>query len=606
MSGVIATIPKYQFSSAAGAPLVDGTLETYIAGGSTPTPTYQDEALSIANPTTITLDSRGECVLWLDPTIVYKFVLKNALGVTQWTLDDISRGDQTFTQAGTGAVVRTAQDKMRETLSVMDFGAVGDGVTDDTAAIQAAIDAVGSLASGGTVFFPDGSYKITATLTVPEDNVSLLGSSQYSAKIVRAAAFGTSLYVGTGLAAPVSNFSVSRLQFVDEGTNNQSGVQIMFEIVTVVTVADVFISGGTSGIVCKAIANADFRNVYMTMINASGSSTDNFGIQFTNTDIASPAFAISSNVYMTGVYVYGGDFGGTFSNLDDCLRVDCVDGLWVSGCYFRGSENAGVHLLRNSASYLLVNVFMTNNMLDIVHSWGILVDGSQECAQLVLDNIIHGNGAVGVDGIKITGPVDEVTIRGQVYQWGGNGITIGATGVAMTRITIDVLSTENTGYGLELVADAAMDKVVARGNFTGNTAGAVLDGTADTMTKDLHGCLGYTDLRSYTPTIASGGAGSITATATGKYRHLGGGFWFLEVRITNVSADTGTSYVTFTLPPIGTPTETVALSAADDAANMACVAKVTAASSLGALLKYDGTYPSAVGRVFTMSGIIKV
>jgi Pectate lyase superfamily protein len=61
---------------------------------------------------------------------------------------------------------RTVQEKLRESVSVKDFGAVGDGVTDDTAAIQAAINAV-ITPSGGTLYFPSGTYKITAKLLIP-------------------------------------------------------------------------------------------------------------------------------------------------------------------------------------------------------------------------------------------------------------------------------------------------------------------------------------------------------------------------------------------------------------------------------------------------------
>lgn len=64
-----------------------------------------------------------------------------------------------YTPAGTGAVATTVQSKLRETVSVKDFGAVGNGVSDDTAAIQAAIS------TNKSVYIPAGDYKVTATLT---------------------------------------------------------------------------------------------------------------------------------------------------------------------------------------------------------------------------------------------------------------------------------------------------------------------------------------------------------------------------------------------------------------------------------------------------------
>jgi hypothetical protein len=71
--------------------------------------------------------------------------------------------DSSFVQAGDDAVTRTLQDKAREFFSVKDFGAIGDGVANDTDAIQAALDQN----SGGSVFLPAGTYLISDTLYIP-------------------------------------------------------------------------------------------------------------------------------------------------------------------------------------------------------------------------------------------------------------------------------------------------------------------------------------------------------------------------------------------------------------------------------------------------------
>jgi len=71
-----------------------------------------------------------------------------------------------FTQSGTGAVTRTIDSKLEDIFNVKDFGAKGDNSTDDTAAIQACINAA-EAAYRGVVLFPRGLYRISASLQLP-------------------------------------------------------------------------------------------------------------------------------------------------------------------------------------------------------------------------------------------------------------------------------------------------------------------------------------------------------------------------------------------------------------------------------------------------------
>lgn len=99
-----------------------------------------------------------------------------------------------YLPAGTGAVAATVQSKLRESVSVKDFGAVGDGVTDDTAAIQAAVTAARH------VYFPVGIYKTSSTITVTK-TCRLSGAVSSFADTTSGAVIS---YAGTGAAVSIT------------------------------------------------------------------------------------------------------------------------------------------------------------------------------------------------------------------------------------------------------------------------------------------------------------------------------------------------------------------------------------------------------------------
>lgn len=91
----------------------------------------------------------------------------------------------TYYGSSTGTVVRTAQDKMREVVSVKDFGAVGDGVTDDWSALQTAINA-------GAAYIPAGTYRVTQPIILPS-NAKVRGAG-INKTIIKSEVIGDSLF----------------------------------------------------------------------------------------------------------------------------------------------------------------------------------------------------------------------------------------------------------------------------------------------------------------------------------------------------------------------------------------------------------------------------
>jgi len=165
MTTYISPQPKLQFLDSNGVPLSGGKVYTYAAGTTTALTTYTDYTGNTANSNPVILDSRGECSIWLG-TSSYKFKLTTSTDVEVWTVDNISvltsSANITYVESGTGAVTETVQAKLRlGYVYPEDFGAAGDGTTNDTTALQNAIN------TGRDVYLAAGkTYLHTTALSV--------------------------------------------------------------------------------------------------------------------------------------------------------------------------------------------------------------------------------------------------------------------------------------------------------------------------------------------------------------------------------------------------------------------------------------------------------
>lgn len=173
------TNPKAVYSDYAGTTPVTQPIRTqngYLVNGSgAPIAVYVDGDHSIAVYTS------ADVLLWSAPDSAQYNIEQRSIAAASLVYSDIAstasgKGADIvgFKQLGAGAVSRTASSKMRERVSVKDYGAVGDGVADDTTSINAAITYAATI--GGEVFFNVGIYKTTSQINVPR-NIVLRGEA---------------------------------------------------------------------------------------------------------------------------------------------------------------------------------------------------------------------------------------------------------------------------------------------------------------------------------------------------------------------------------------------------------------------------------------------
>jgi len=271
-----------------------------------------------------------------------------------------------FTASSTGLFFPDTQALV---VDVRDYGAKGNGTTDDTAAIQAAINALP--ATGGTVYFPAGTYLISSSLIVDKHNVSLIGLGSFGeAQITIASTADPSYALIVGNTRNVDYALISGLTFIGKTSVSSTGGGILFRSYTG-SIKNVSVSYfGGIGIHITSYSGSTYQtyleDVFLLQNGMNTTATDNLVIDASMSDCEYHR-VISAGDSSKSTTNNGFNNAGTSQKFVDCHAFFCKSNGFLQsgggqtqiiGGEYEANANDGIAILtgdNNIVSNILAN-----------------------------------------------------------------------------------------------------------------------------------------------------------------------------------------------------------------------------------------------------------
>lgn len=295
------------------------------------------------------------------------------------SLDLVFNGTTWNVMGGIGYLTSNLHDMYVQ--NVKGYGAVGNGATDDTAAIQAAANA----AAGGTLYFPPGNYVVSAPITLPS-NVLVYGEATITAAIAAnwTGGIGSVFSNSNG-----SNITIQQLSFVyPYGSYGTGTGRIMsFTATSGVKLQNLISDGGAD--------LAFFNNTLRTVV-AGCASTNLTGVGLEHVGNVQDATCIG-NYLATNPSALAGASGISFSGVNTDLSAANALGFHCVGNTIllqHSTGGQGIYVHGPASGGTVAKLIITNNRITLnnIVASGIYVDG------LASNGVIHTNYFEGCSG----------------------------------------------------------------------------------------------------------------------------------------------------------------------------------------------------------------